>query len=179
MSPDAGRSDRSQGMDGMEEVYGSTPESGVLPESRIGRSLTIVLLVVLVVALAGVIYIAVRPPETADPFTEFYVLGPDGNASGYPDTLAVGETGTFVVGITNHEHEATDYVVVARMDGRQIAERAVTLADDESWTSPVSVEATRPGDFRIRILLYKNGNRTGEPSQWLRLYGTVRNEPSS
>lgn len=147
---------------------------GVLPDSRVERAITLVLLVALAAALVGVVYLAVSPPETTDPYTEFYVLGSDGNASGYPTNLTVGETGEFVVGITNHEHGSERYVVVGRLGDRTVANRSVTVADGRTWEDVVSFTATEPGAFRLLLDLYTGGPRDGDPDQRLRLWVTVR-----
>jgi len=38
-----------------------------------------------------------------EPFTEFYILGPEGKADNYPTDYVLGENGTVIVGIVNHE----------------------------------------------------------------------------
>lgn len=60
-----------------------------------------ILAVALVISMSGVIYIAMIPYEEPDPSTEFYILGPEGEASDYPDNLTVGESGELIVGIVN------------------------------------------------------------------------------
>ncbi|WP_436926759.1 DUF1616 domain-containing protein [Halosimplex amylolyticum] len=157
--------------DGHRERLGG--DSGLLPQEPVRRTLTVVLLVVLASSVAGVVYVAVNPPETTDPYTEFYVLGPSGNASDYPTNLTVGESGEFIVGLTNHEHGSTTYSVVARLGDRPIVNRSVTLADEETWESNVSFVAESPGEHRLRILLYKDGTVSGEPDDSLRLFVTV------
>lgn len=151
---------------------------GILPDARGERILTVVLLCALLVALAGVVYVSVTPTQTADPYTEFYVVGPDGNASGYPTNLTVGESGSFVVGITNHEHAATDYAVVARLGDRQVGDRSVRVADGDAWEDTISFTAREPGEHRLRILLYEGGEVTGEPDDVLRLWVSVSESPS-
>jgi uncharacterized membrane protein len=69
-----------------------------------------IVLGVLIAAALGVIYVvSLAPPR--DRLTEFYLLGPDGTASGYPTRLTRGQSGTVIIGITNHEHEAVVYTV--------------------------------------------------------------------
>lgn len=118
------------------------------------------------------------PTQTANPYTEFYVVGTEGNASGYPMNLTVGETGEFVVGITNHEHEAMDYAVVATLGERPVGNRSVRVANEQTWEDTVSFTAQEPGDHRLRLLLYKGGTVEGEPDDFLRLWVTVSNGTS-
>jgi len=155
--------------------YDDRSGEGVLPESRIERALTLVLLVVLAVSVAGVVYVSVTPTQTADPYTEFYVVGTEGNASDYPTNLTVGETGEFVVGITNHEHGAMDYAVVATLGDRQVGNRSIRVANEDTWEDTVSFTARESGEYRLRILLYKGGSIEGEPDDFLRLWVTVSN----
>lgn len=133
------------------------------------RTLTWGLAVVLVVAVAGTIYLAVNPPETTDPYTEFYILGPGGNASGYPTNLSVGETGMVIVGITNHEHVQTTYTLVLELDNATIDRRNATIADEATWEERVRFSVQEPGRQRLRFLLYKGANE-GEPYRHLRLW---------
>jgi uncharacterized membrane protein len=63
--------------------------------AKLERALTWALGIALLGSMLAVGYVAVNPPETTDPYTEFYVLGPEGNASGYPSNLTVGESGAF------------------------------------------------------------------------------------
>lgn len=146
---------------------------GMLPQSPVRRALTIVLLIALVSSVAGVIYIAANPPETTDPYTEFYIFGPSGNASGYPTNLTVGESGTFTVGLTNHEHQSTTYAVVTRIGDRTETERTVTVGDEQTWESNETFSAESPGRYQPQILLYKDGTAEGEPDDFLRLWVNV------
>ncbi len=45
------------------------------------------------------------PPYDNEAYTEFYLLGPDGKAANYPTKLTIGEVGTVITGIVNHENE--------------------------------------------------------------------------
>lgn len=159
-------------------AYDDRSGEGILPESRVERAVTLVLLVVLAVAVAGVVYVSVTPTQTADPYTEFYVLGTEGNASGYPTNLTVGETGEFVVGITNHEHGAMDYAVVTTLGDREVGNRSVRVASEDTWEDTLSFTARESGEHRLRILLYKSGTVEGEPDDFLRLWVTVSNGTS-
>ena len=174
-SPDADGSDSGGDETGETEPLDAAydEQAGVLPESRVQRAVTLALLVALVAALGGVVYVSVTPTETADPYTEFYVLSLDGNASSYPTNLTVGETGEFVVGISNHEHETTEYAVVARLGDRRVANRSVRVGDERTWEDTVSFTARDPGEHRLRILLYKDGTVSGEPDDFLRFWVTV------
>lgn len=136
------------------------------------RALTWVLAIALLASVAGVIYIAVTPQETTEPYTEFYILGPGGNASGYPTNLSVGERGTVIVGISNHEHEAVEYTLVLRLANETIAERTVRVADEATWERRISFTPTEVGRHRLRFLLYRGPHPdvSGEAYRSLRLW---------
>jgi len=178
MSEDRRRTrDGRDGVESMSATYDdgapSEGRSGILPDSRVERWVTVALLVVLLAAVGGVVYLAVAPPETTDPYTEFYVLGPDGNASGYPTDLTVGETGTFVVGLTNHEHGSEQYAVTATLDDRTVFDRTVTVENEATWETNVSFTPETPGEKRLRLSLYTGGGTAGAPDQTLRLLVSV------
>ena len=142
---------------------------------KYNRLLTWVLAIALVASVAGVIYIAVTPQETTDPYTEFYVLGSDGNASEFPTNLSVGESGRLIVGLTNHEHERTTYTVVLVLENRTVEKRTVAVADERTWEQEFSFAPQSAGDKRLRILLYKgeNANPDEEAYRSLRLFVAV------
>lgn len=114
-----------------------------------------VLALVVVISLVGVAYIALTPQATTDPYTEFYVLGPDGEASGYPTNLTVEETGTVIVGITNHEQESVTYTVLLRLDNETSASRVVTVDQGRTWENRFSFTPESEGEKKLRIVLYK------------------------
>ena len=139
------------------------------------RILTWMLALALVASVIGVIYVAVTPQETTEPYTEFYILGTEGNASDFPTNLSVGETGRLIVGITNHEHERTTYTVVSTLKNRTVDKRTVTVADERTWEKEFSFTPESPGEKRLQILLYKgeNVNSGEEAYRRLRLFVNV------
>lgn len=136
------------------------------------RAVTWVLAVALLASLSGVVFFAANPPPATEPFTEFYILGPDGSASDYPTDLSVGESGTVIVGVTNHEHHAVSYTVVMTLEGEAIGERSVRLDDEETWEREMSFTAQESGRQALRLELYR-GEVSGEPYNWLRLWVSV------
>lgn len=143
----------------------------LLPRDRASRVLTLALLVLLVIALAGVVAVAVAPPETEDPFTEFYVLGANGTAAEYPAVVAPGEDVTATLGVENHEHERVTYGFVAEWNDSRAIERNVTLDDGErlAWNATAAAPE-EPGTYRLRYHLHGG---SGENPQSLRLWVRV------
>ena len=83
----------------------------------------------MVVAAAILAYVALtpRPGET---FTEFYVLGPGGNASGYPTTLNVSQPATVILGVSNHESASVNYTIRIVLVGVRIVHNATSGSND-------------------------------------------------
>ena len=79
-------------------------------ESGMDKVLTIILVISILSSVAALVYVVAFPGE-GEKFTEFYILGPDGKASGYPHNLTVGQNASVIVGIANHEYHPVHYFV--------------------------------------------------------------------
>ena len=147
---------------------------GILPK-RLERAITGVLFVSLVLSLVGVGYVATIEPVEPESFTEFYILGPGGNATDYPTNLTVDETGSVIVGISNHENEDLTYTVLFELDNTTVATNAITVGDGETREELMSFTPESPGRQRLRILLYvgTEADTTTEPYRNLRLWVNV------
>jgi len=82
--------------------------------TRLSRTLSIVLGLVILITIAALIY-TVMGPKPGDAFTEFYILGPGGKAVAYPTQLRVNEPGTVTLVIINQEYETMSYLVEVKM----------------------------------------------------------------
>ncbi|MGB6894564.1 MAG: DUF1616 domain-containing protein [Dehalococcoidia bacterium] len=136
------------------------------------------LLLVLVLAVAGLAaYVAATSSGGSEEFTEFYVLGADGKAEGYPRTVRVGDKFTLILGVVNHEGEETTYRVQATIGGRLAANLdSLHLANKEEWEGPLALTATQPGsNQKVELVLYKVGN--GVPCGTLHLWVDVEGSP--
>lgn len=147
-----------------------------MSEWTLNRALTSFLLVVFVVSLLATGYVAMNPPRSTDPYTEFYLLGPAGNASDYPTQLTPGESGTVTVGVTNHEGESTAYLIRvvdtnATGDGTLVT-RSRTIPAGETWKTNVTFSMDSPGRHLVRFQLYKGGMST-DPYRTTRLWINV------
>ncbi|MBE8539387.1 DUF1616 domain-containing protein [Geoglobus acetivorans] len=78
--------------------------------SRLDKALTVVLLIAIFASIATLIYV-ITTPKPGEKFTEFYILGPEGKAADYPTKLWVGQNGTVIIGIVNHEYRTVNYTV--------------------------------------------------------------------
>lgn len=122
------------------------------------EKLTLALAVLFVLSLVIVVYLSLTPQATTDPYTEFYLLGPDGNASDYPSNLSVGETGTFIVGIVNQEHQPTTYTVRVHLGDEMVDERTVSLENTARWEEQFSITPSSEGRYRLWVRLYRGQN---------------------
>lgn len=114
-------------------------------------------MLVMLGVMVAIVWLAVVP-EKGDSFTEFYILGLDGKATGYPKTLKVGDAGAVIVGIVNREHESVTYQLSVKA-GDTVINRTgpITLANEQKWEQPVSFIPTKVGDHqKVEFLLYKD-----------------------
>lgn len=133
-----------------------------------GRVLSIILALAILGAL-GMLGYAIAIPNTAERFTEFYLLGLGGQAKDYPSRLMVGEEGKVVVGIINREQEIVTYRVEVRIDGVINNEVGpVTREHDEEWEEVVGFTPTRVGDKqKVEFLLYRQGRSEAYQSLYI------------
>jgi uncharacterized membrane protein len=119
-----------------------------------------VLAITLVVAILGTLgalgYI-IATPKPGETFTEFYILGQEGQAANYPTELKVGEEGRVIVGIVNHEGQELSYRAEVIIGGKKIAEVGlVMLADEQKWEGEVGFVPEVAGQNQeVQFLLYK------------------------
>lgn len=121
------------------------------------KALSIILILATVVT-AGALGYAIASPKGGESFTEFYVLGPEGRAADYPVSLALGESGTVILGIINQETEATNYRVEIRLEDALIDKIGpISLEQKEKWEETVTFTPTRAGDDqKLELFLYKS-----------------------
>ncbi len=127
-------------------------------------------LAVAVMVLLGAVGYAMAVPRVDEEFTEFYLLGVDGQASGYPAEVRLGDDARVILGVVNHEGRTVRYRVEITIDGVADGEAGpFVLEDGERWQEDVSFTPDRAGDDqRVRFVLYKDSE--SEPSsEWLQL----------
>lgn len=156
----------------------STYVSMFKAEKGMDRALTVVLVISIISSMAALVYV-VAVPNDGESYTEFYILGPDGKADGYPSNLTVGESASIIIGIANHENQVVEYTVEIWLVNMTYANNAteiyhmyyfdsftVTLnhtdADvDGDWTAQWEItydfNVTVPGNYKLWFLLYQDG----------------------
>jgi uncharacterized membrane protein len=143
--------------------------------SLLDKGLTVALAASLIVASGTFAYV-VLTPRPGETFTEFYILGPSGTASGYPTALNVSQTGRIILGITNHEFASVDYTVRIDLVGVRLVYNATsksnetfevnrttwswfnaTLVAGGNWAQPYTFSIRFLGPWKVQFLLFKDG----------------------
>jgi uncharacterized membrane protein len=129
-----------------------------LTGTRWDRALSVLLVVSFLAVLGTLAYIGLAS-RTGEKFTEFYILGPGGEAKGYPEVLAFGEQGELLVDIVNHEDGPVTYLIEISIDGVKIGEIGpVQVQHNEKLETAVNFAPDRVGDNqKVVFALYKQG----------------------
>ncbi len=95
----------------------------------------------LLIASGALGYHIATTPRTGERFTEFYVLGPEGEADDYPTNLTIGDPGHVILGTINREHREMDYRMIVRMASTNLEsleefENRVEAAEDDEEEGP-------------------------------------------
>ncbi len=132
-----------------------------------------VLLVVAIVGAIGTIVYVIQSPKVGETFTEFYILGLEGKAEGYPNEVTLGNEGEVIVGIVNREHEPASYSVVIAVNEDSLTEVGPIYLDHEAkWEQEISFTPVMAGaDQKVEFLLYKEND--AEPYHRLHLWVDV------
>lgn len=128
-------------------------------ESKINIILSIFLTLSVLLAIFTTVYIVAKPKQ-GETFTEFYILGPGGTASDYPTNLTIGQNGSVIIGIVNHEYQDVNYDLVITTNGTIISEQNVTLSHNNKIEIPCNFSLNTQGINKIEFLLYKLPDKT-------------------
>ncbi|QSG07092.1 DUF1616 domain-containing protein [Halapricum desulfuricans] len=131
-----------------------------------GRALLVGLTVALLVGTAAGVY-TLGTADRSGEYTEFYVLGPGGEAGGYPTELFVNETATVEVGVVNHFDAERTYTVTLELDNRTEVTRSIRLGPDREWRERLSFAPSSPGSKQVRISLYEGRTASDTPDDVL------------
>lgn len=142
-------------------------------QSFVDKVLTIILAVAIVGAIGTLGYV-IATAKIGEKFTEFYILGLEGQAIEYPKEMKVGEQGRVLVGIINREQETVTYWLKVQLDGVSKSQIGpIELVHDENWTEIVDFAPHRAGDEqKVEFLLYRDGE--SKPNQELHLWINVK-----
>ncbi|MDD2556201.1 MAG: DUF1616 domain-containing protein [Syntrophaceticus sp.] len=137
------------------------------------KVLSIALIASILFAVGSICYV-VAMPKVGEQFTEFYILGMDGKAEGYPQELKPGEEGEVIVGVVNHEYQQEKYYVEVRMDDQVLPrEGPITLEHEKEWERTVTFSYPQVREnLKVEFLLYREGDE--EPYRSLHLWVNIQ-----
>lgn len=140
------------------------------PRLRMADRLLALLLVLILTGMGVGGYFLATSSSNSEEFTQFYLLGPDGKAEGYPTTVETGDVFTLILGVVNHEGQEASYRIQATIDDRPaLSLDSLSLADSEKREMPVALIATRKGsNQKVEFVLYKGND--GAPYRTLHLW---------
>jgi uncharacterized membrane protein len=146
------------------------------PESKTEGILKIFLVISFLVLIGTFGYITFVPHES-EPFTEFYILGPQRMAENYTTEYVQGESGTYIIGITNNEHKTMDYTMEVRLENKSLLLpknlQNIRLAHNTTLEEPLVITPSIEGnDMKLEFLLF-NETEKKVPYRDLRLWVNV------
>jgi len=129
-------------------------------DGNLNKVATFLLSACLVVCIGATVYLAVSP-KVGERFTEFYILGPSGKAEGYPTNLMLGECGTVIIGVVNHEYEKVKYRIVVKLDnsGLDVAVQLENVLVEAAEIAEGVTAVNSDGEIRLEIYRPRVGCR--------------------
>ena len=149
------------------------------PESKIDRVFAVILVLSTLASVVGLAHIIGNPKER-EHFTEFYILGANKTADGYPADLILGKNGMVIVGIVNHEYRPVDYTMELRLENQSLPlpkdQKQISLAHNMSWIEPVTFTKPFKGNnMKLEFLLF-NETEKQTPYRNLHIWINVTKE---
>jgi uncharacterized membrane protein len=128
------------------------------PKSLMDKVLTVILILSIIISILVLIYVIVTPKQ-GEKFTEFYILGENGKAEGYPTLLEVGNNSKVIAGIVNHEYIFTNYTMDIVLQNETLKRYSISLMQNSTWEEKVSFSPRISGkNMKLEFLLYKEEN---------------------
>lgn len=145
----------------------------------IDKILSLSLVIAVLVAVGSIGYV-IAVPKQGQPFTEFYILSPGGNAEDYPEQVVLGEAVAITVAVVNYEDMVLGYLVDITGNGIEDSQLSTPeLVDGEKWEGVVSLVARSSGDNqKVEFWLYKAGEAEPYLEKPLYIYFDVIETPS-
>ncbi|AKB42398.1 MAG TPA: DUF1616 domain-containing protein [Methanosarcina vacuolata] len=145
-------------------------------DSRLDRALTVFLIISILLSIATLAYVVVSPKE-GEHFTEFYLLGPEGKADNYTTNYTLGQSGTVIVGVVNHEYRPVNYTMEIKLENKSLFlpenVKHINLAHNATWEEPVTIMPPVEGkNLKLQFLLF-NDTEKSVPYRDLHLWVNV------
>jgi len=149
------------------------------PESSTEKTLRVFLAISVLALVGSVAYVSILPHEQ-EPYTGFYILGPEGMADNYTTEYVQGESGTVIIGIANNEHRTVDYTMDVRLENKSLPLpenlKHIQLEDNMTLERPLEITPTAEGNnMELQFLLF-NETEKDVPYMDLRLWINVTEE---
>jgi uncharacterized membrane protein len=149
------------------------------PKSKGEKNLRIILALFFLILIGTGVYVVLVPQER-EPFTEFYILGTNGMANNYTTNFIEGESGTYIIGIANHEYRTMDYTMEVRLQNESLPLpenlQHIRLAQNKTLEEPLEITPSVKGkNMKLEFLLF-NETEKNVPYKDLRLWINVGEE---
>lgn len=149
------------------------------PTSKTESILRIFLVLSFILLIGSIGYVNIVPHEK-DSFTEFYMLGPEKMAKNYKTEYIQGESGTYIIGITNKEYKTINYTMDVRLENKSLPLPAnlqnIVLEQNKTFEAPLVVTPSVEGkNMQLEFLLF-NETEKNTPYRDLRLWINVTEE---
>ena len=168
-----------------EKVFGTSLRAGALnlmngalekSESKTENVLKIFLVISFLVLIGAFGYVTFVPHEN-EPFTDFYLLGPQGMADNYTTEYVSGGNATYIIGITNNEYRTMNYTMEVRLENQSlplpVKLQNIQLAHNTTLEEPLVITPPIEGnDMKLEFLLF-NETEKKIPYKKLRLWINV------
>jgi len=114
-------------------------------------------LIACIVIAGGLTAYVASMPRGGERFTEFYVLGSGGKIDNLPTNLTLGESGTAILGVVNHEYEEVAYRIVIKLDNETIGTiDNITLNHEINWEEKYTFTPDKTGEkMKLLFLLFR------------------------
>ena len=138
------------------------------------EKLIVTVFLIAIILIGGVAVYLVLAPKDDERFTEFYVLGSNGQLGDYPTNLTLGENATVILGVVNHEHRNVTYRIVADLNNKPLETLSnIVLVNDAAWIQNCTFTSEKIGEkISLDFQLYRDGLPI--PYHSLQLWLTVR-----
>lgn len=136
------------------------------------KALSIVLIASILIAVGSIGFVLAKP-KPGEKFTELYLLGAQGKAADYPQTITMGETTAVTVGIVNREQKAIPYLLEVVIGGTlTFTINHILLDNAQKWEDAVPLSPVKSGkQQKVEINLYRPGDT--QPYRFLILWVDV------
>jgi uncharacterized membrane protein len=145
-------------------------------ESKTEKILRTFLAISFLVLIGTLTYVTLTPHER-EPFTEFYILGPQKMAENYTTEYVQGESGTYIIGIVNNEYKTMNYTMDVRVENGSLPFQKnlknMRLAHNTTIEEPLKITPLTEGkNQKLEFLLF-NETEKKIPYKNLRLWINV------